>query len=320
MNAFDEKDIAKIDGLLEEIIGEEGFERQLELAEELLKIAPDNPLAWYIKWQALGDEESDENISILKEAIETLEEELDGDSVDEIDEMVRSFYSAMLSDMASHHYFKGEKEEALARARRFMQVDCDCHLIGRLVYYACLIERGGAEDFAEVIDAADSDIYETPIAAHSRAIALYETEGASQEASDALIEAVSMDPDMVFYVLGLWTFEDQDDEEEMDDLGEDMEDLLLHIAILSELWSAKEERLAFLGVVAFAFGYMTGRLESNGDVGAIEDGYKGFGCLEEMREARDTVQALVASGKEPEEVDEEALMIFRDMRDRGLFS
>ena len=322
MGSFDEKNIERIEALLEEILGEEEFERRLELAEELLEIAPEDPLANYIKWQSLDDEESEERVSMLKEAVEILEEGLEGEDIEELDETIRSFYSSMLSDLASHFYFKGEKEEALAVARRFMQVDVDCYIIGRLVYYAVLIERGSPESYAEVVNAADSDICETPIAAHSRAIALYETEGANEEASDALLEAVSMDPDMVFYILGLWTFEDREDEEAdpMEGLDEEMEDLLLHIAVLSELWGASEERLAFLGVVAFAFGYMTGRMESTGDIDMIEEGYKGLGCLEEMREARDTVHSLIASGKEPEEIDEEALMMFRDMWDKGLFS
>jgi hypothetical protein len=61
-------------------------------------------------------------------------------------------------------------------------------------------------------------------------------------------------------------------------------------------------------------------MDGAGDVEMLEDGYKGLGCLDEMREARDTLHAMIASGKEEKAVDEEALMMFRDMRNRGLFN
>ena len=300
-----------------EIFEEEDAETRLRMIDDVLREHPENPFAQYLKWQEMDEDESEENRALLAGAVEALRPAVtEAAASGEIDDEILSAYVSMLSDLASLQYFSDEKDAALGTAREFMRLDRDCYIIGRLVYYTLLIEK---KAYAEAISAADDDVCETPIAAHTRAIALYETEGASAEASDALLEAISMDPDMAFYILGLWEL---DDEAESPDPEESayMEDLVMHVSMLSELWSATEERLAFLGVVVFAFGYMTGRMDDTNDVDMLEEGYKNLGCLDEMREARDTIHAMTAAGSEQEAVDEEALMTFRDIRDRGFFS
>ncbi|MDL2263212.1 hypothetical protein LJC31_01020 [Synergistaceae bacterium OttesenSCG-928-I11] len=299
------------------ILEEEDAETRVRMVDEILCEHPENPFAQYLKWQELDEDESEENRRLLLDAVETLRPAVaEAAESGEIDEEILSAYVSMLSDLASLQYFSEEKDAALETAREFMKLDRDCYIIGRLVYYTLLVEK---KAYAEVVSAADDDVCETPIAAHCRAIALFETEGASAEASDALLEAISMDPDMSFYILGLWEL---DDEAESMNPEEDayMEDLVMHVSMLSELWNATEERLAFLGVVVFAFGYMTGRMDDTNDTDMLEDGYKTLGCLDEMQEARDTLHAMIASGKEQEAVDEEALMLFRDIRDQGFFS
>lgn len=318
MNPNEKNEMERIVSLVEDVLTEEDFERQLEIVDELLEIDPGNPIGVYIRWQFMDDDESDSNIGMLEEAASAMEsavKAVTGEGDEDLDELIASVYSSMLSDLASHYYFKGDKERALSTAREFMRVDRDCYLIGRMAYYACLIEAGDEKSFAEAIDAADSDVCETPISAHVRAIALFETEGAGEEASDALLEAVSMDPDLVFYILGLWTLDDLPDDE-MDEIDEDTEDFLLHVGVLSDLWSATEERLAFISIVVFAFAYMTDRLDSEEEVKMLEEAYEKIGYLEEMLEARDVIRASVASGNEQEETDDEALMIFRDMREK----
>jgi hypothetical protein len=109
----------------------------------------------------------------------------------------------------------------------------------------------------------------------------------------------------------------------MDDVDDEsgyMDELMMQSVALAELWAATDERLAFLSVIAFAFGYLTGRVDESDDIGMLEDGYKNLGCLEDMQEARDTIHAMVADGKDQEGIDEEALLLFKDLRDRGIFS
>jgi hypothetical protein len=51
----------------------------------------------------------------------------------------------------------------------------------------------------------------------------------------------------------------------------------------------------------------------------IEESYREVGCLEDIRESRDILHAMLAEGREQEEVDEEALSLFRKMEYFGLF-
>lgn len=301
------------------IYGEEDPERRTQLVAELAESEPENPLVKYMVWQEMDEEESAARISMLEEAVAALRPFAENETLSDESDDVHAAFVSMLSDYASHLYFYGEKDRALEVASEFMKYDRDGYIVGRLVYYALLIEKG---QFDRAVEAADEDVCETPIAAYCRAIALYERDGANEDASDALLEAISLDPDMVFYILGFWTF-DEEQEEAADANDEEaayLEDLMMHVSVLSELWAATEERLAFLGVVAFAFGYMTGRMEDAGDMEMLEEGYKTLGCLEEMQEARDTLHAAIASGKEQEDIDEEALMLFREIRDKGFFS
>lgn len=299
------------------VFEEEDDESRLALVKGIYEKHPDNPFAKYIMWQENGDDESGSFDHFLDEAIETLRPIIAEAHVEgEIDDEVLSIYVSMLSDLASLRYFDGDKDAALDIAREFMKLDRDCYVIGRLIFYSVLVEKG---EYEAVVEAADEDMCETPIAAYSRAIGLFEIEGPTEEASDALLEAISIDPDMAFYILGIWELPDEDDDITPDEAAY-LEDLVMHVSMLSELWGASEERLAFLGVVAFAFGYMTGRLDETGDVEMIEDGYKTLGCLDEMREARDTMHAMIASGNDQNTVDEEALLAFREIRDKGFFS
>ncbi|MDR1021121.1 MAG: hypothetical protein LBL73_10220 [Synergistaceae bacterium] len=311
----DGKNRAEIQGMVEQMISADDPHKRSSLATAILGFDPENPAAKYVTWQELDDEASMERMDLLYEAIETLRPLIKSHE-ETVDENDYSLFLSMLSDLSSFLYFRGEKEKAFDAAQELVDLDSECYIAGRIVYYSILVERG---EYRKAIDAADADMCETPIAAYCRAIALYELEGASGEASDAVIEAISIDPDMAFYITGMWAFDDEDMEGTDDDDGY-MDELMMQSAILSELWAAADERLAFLSVIVFAFGYLTGRVEDAEDISMLEDGYKSLSCLDDMSEARDTIQAMLADGKDQADVDEEALFLFKDMRDRGIFS
>ncbi|MDR1516306.1 MAG: hypothetical protein LBS45_11490 [Synergistaceae bacterium] len=309
------KDKDEIQNLIEEMISAEESEKRSSLAVAILELDPENPAAKYVTWQELDDEESIEKMNLLYEAIDTLRPSIKSHE-EIVGENDYSLFLSMLSDLSSFLYFKGEKDKAFEAAQELVDLDSECYITGRIVYYSILVEKG---EYSKVIDAVDADMCETPMGEYCRAIALFELEGASGEASDAVIQAISLDPDMAFYITGMWAFDD----EEIENTDEDddyMDELMMQSAILSELWAATDERLAFLSVVVFAFGYLTGRVEEAEDIRMLEDGYKNVGCLEEMTEARDTIHALVAEGREQAETDDEALLLFKDMRERGIFS
>lgn len=303
-----------------DLFDEEDDEVRKKAVDDILASSPHNPFAIYIKWQTIEDETA-ESRQMLADAVSSIEDVMDEllSSVPEAaqeaaqeDEAITpedmlSVYTYMLGDLALSRYFADEKDAALAAAERYMRYDKDGDISGRIVYYPLLIERG---EFERAIESADSDIVQTEPGAYCRAIAIFEMDGPTEEASDALIEAVSLFPDLPFYVIGLWELDEEQEGSEVDMLA----------AILSDVWTATEERLTFLAALTFAFGYITGRIDEDVDITEIEDGYKKLKCLDEMREARDTIAAMTASGRDQESIDEDALMLFMDIRDKGFFS
>jgi hypothetical protein len=223
-------------------------------------------------------------------------------------------YVCMLSDLASFYYLTGKHDLAHETASEFMKLDEDCEVVGRVVYYATLIERG---DFEDVLEAADEDNCETPPGEHCKAIAAFELEGISESAALSLLNAFSLDADLAFYMTGIWNLDEavlDDDEEEAIYLEETM----MTASILSELWNASEERLAFITAFAFAFGYITGRVGDSGEAAMIERKFRENGYIEELEEARDVIHAKLASGSDRQETDEEALTAFQEADYFGL--
>ncbi|MDR1471026.1 MAG: hypothetical protein LBS75_00745 [Synergistaceae bacterium] len=312
---MDDMNLQKISELIKQVIGEDDDERRGVLADEIMEIDPDNPLAKYIKWQSLNEDPL-RGINLLHDAVALLRPQIEvSDDSDEVDERVYSLYMSMLSDLASFLYFGGRKDDALETARELMELDRDCRGASRMIYYTVLVER---KDFTAVMDSADSDICQTPMGEFCRAIAMFETDGGSRDSLGALLDAFEADPDLPFYVLELWEIDDSDiDGDEDEDAY--IEEMLMTASMLTDLWSETDERLAFITAVTFAFGYLTGRVLDPNDMDMIEETYKGIGCLDKMRETRDVLRAKMASGSDQEEIDEEAITALRDAESLGLF-
>lgn len=301
---------------LEAALNEEDDEKRTALFEKILERDPDNPVARYIKWGEMDEKDALANLGILLDAARKLNELLE--RPEGLSEFVYSEYVMILSDIAFCLYANGEEDGAMEVAENFMAKDREGGVLGRIVHYSLLIKRG---KYDEAIESASSDTCVTLMGEYCRAIALFETEGVSDKASDALLEAVSLDPEMAFFIMGLWELGD----EEMETIFEDedgvyMHELIMQAERLSELWNASEERIVFLGTVVFALGYLTGRVVGLEDVEMLEETYRTIGCFERMSEARDTLQAMLEGGHEPEEVDEKALDLFKEMKGQGLFN
>jgi hypothetical protein len=307
------KNDKKMQKLITEMIGEDDDERRVFLADNILETDPDNGIAKYVKWQSANDESALGDNTLLQEAVASLKpevenlEEHDGDA-----EMLHMIYVSMLSDLASSFYITGEKDKAFEAASEFMRLDRECTTMGRLVYFASLADRG---DFEELLDSVETDICETSSGEHCRAIAAFETK--MTEAPEYLLNAISLDPDLTCYMLGIWGV-DEIESLYSDDSDGYAEEIAVIVSILTELWSANDERLGFLSSVAFAFGYLTRRVESYEDTIMLERTYREAGCLEKMLESRDILDAMLAEGREQQEVDESALSIIRESEYFGL--
>lgn len=294
-------------------LSEEDQDIRSKMAAELYAADPNDPFSAYAYWQSVAEQREDGAHDILEGAVNGLKRMLSDVSEDaEIDEDILSIYADMLSEIALIKYLGDEREKALEYAEDFMSVDDECGAIGRLVYHACLLEN---KDLDRVIRETDDDFCDTLPGAYCRAIALFEKEGPSEDASDALLEAVSKDTEAAFFIIEMYDADEAlaDDDDELD------VERYFCIKLISDLWAETDERLSFIGSVVFAIAYLTGRAEDPEDVSALEHGYGQLGCLDEMSEARDSFRMRIAKGEDIETIDEEAIMLFREMREKGCF-
>ena len=308
---MDESDELKILGLISTILDEDDDERRRYLADKILEIDPGNAVAKYVKWQSADNPAALQDTTLLEEAVNLLRPDIvppsDSSDPPAKDIAMYSVYLCMLSDLASFNYVKGNRDLAFEAASEFMRLDRNGDATARAVYYASLLERG---EFEEVVRAAGDDIFETVPGEHCRAIAAFELDGCGEKALRSLVNAIALDPDVPYYILGIWSL-DYEIENLEDDNGY-VKEVMITIPVLLEQWSANEERLAFLSAVVFPFGYITGRVEGPDDIRMIEDGCRELGCLDAIQESRDIIHAMLASGHDQEEVDRKALSMFME--------
>lgn len=304
----------------------------IEDEDERLKALPEagkSRFGDYLRWQLMNDEDSEKNISMLADGCKSLmgpmrelrdecaegeiAEIAAGDAAVDVEDVMQ-LYAFMLSDLAGYRFFNDDEDGARSAAEEFMLFDAQGITLGRTVFYSMLIKDG---EYERAVESADGDMIEDIVAANSRALALYEMQGFSEEASDAMLAAISMDPDMLFYALGFWDAESYSAASA--EAEEALAELILLSSVIGDMWSESEERMAFASLHTFAFGYITGRIDDEELLANIEDGFKSLGCIEQMREAQDTVNAMIAAGRDLEAVDEEAILAFIGVRDQGYF-
>jgi hypothetical protein len=315
---MDKRDDEKINALVNKMMLEDDDERRTSLADRVLELDPDNAIGKYIKWQSFVDPESTQNqdTTLLEEAIASLKPEMEArfESAGDEDDWICEVYVSMLSDLASILYISGDHDRAFEAAADFVRFDMDSGMTGRAVYFGVLAERG---EFERIISALEDDAFENLPGEHCRAMAEFELNGPCEESAQALLSAISIDPDVPYYMLGLQTIDD--DDEIGDDYRGYIEDFMMTVAILSEAWAANEDRLAFFSHVAFIFGYLTGRMDDPEDMAMIEDTCREIGCLGDLKESRDVLHAMLAAGGDPAEADERALAMFEENNYFGMF-
>jgi hypothetical protein len=311
--------MATINDAVDAVMNEDVSAEAAVWGGRVLERDPDNPIARYVVWQEIDDDdESFARIDMLEESVRIMKAVVDKRS-DDLSEDMQFIYISMLSDLASYMYFSGRKEEAMEIAKEFKEYDIFGNIPGRLVFYATIIEK---YDFNGVIKELENEEIEDVVSEYCRAIALYELDkGDVADASDVLLEAVSLAPEIIFYILGMWNVDDIEpedfDEDEFDcSLGE----LKLITSVLSDLWSAEDDRLVFLGHVAFALGYLTDRMTNKEEIEVLESSYDELDIFFMMSESRDKLRAWAKSGRSQSDIDEEAIQVLREMSDVGLFT
>lgn len=302
-------------------------DEQERAARKLLERDPDDPFAAYIAWQLRDD---DEDIARAAEPLvraaaalkEPMERALDssvggsddivcrgGESAEFIE--VAQLYAQMLSDLSAVLFFADELDDALSAASdhmRWNMSDDGVPTAGEMVYYSVMIKRKAYDD---VIDSSMRE-EPTPFALHACAIAEFEKNGPTEEATNALLAAISSYPDLPFFVMGYWELPEEPDESYPD--ADELDLISLMADMLTDLWNDDEGRMAFFGAVVFAFGYITGRIDDSQTMSDLENGYSELGCLDEMRAARERIAET-----DEDSADDAAVIEFCELRDRGFF-
>ncbi|MDO5562548.1 MAG: hypothetical protein Q4F74_02945 [Synergistaceae bacterium] len=184
-------------------------------------------------------------------------------------------------------------------AKEFANFDDEGYFPSRTLIYRCMLDL---DMYNEILEYLESDPLESIVGEHARVIALMETGADAGEVRDAMNYAISLAPDVPFFILNIWEF--PEDEEEIE---EDMEDTLNYATYLLDPWCASDERLAVLSAPTFLFGYLTGRLDDKKEIDALKEGYEGANVLEDVEAAKKRISEMEAKGEDPEETDAFAL-------------
>lgn len=290
-----------IEALLDRLDNAQTDEEIYAIGKRLLELDPANPHGKLAVWEAMGFEDSMANLSMLREAlmaIRTIVLNSDEPAFIENDRDSQ-VYGSIMMNLGYALLAEGEMEEALNVAKELANFDDEGYYPSRTLLYRCML---GLDMYAEILATLESDPLESVVGEHARAIAMIELGEDPQEIREAVAYAISLAPNVPFFVLGIWDFPDDGD-----DLDDDVEEVVQYAAYLSEPWTSSDARLVELSTPTFMFGYLTERLEDKEEIALLVEGYETAGLKEKVETARAKVKKMIAANEDIDEVDAVAL-------------
>ena len=300
-NIKKEKRKMNIEELLEKLDTAETDEEIGEIGREILEKDPDSPYGKLAVWQTMTYEDCIENLDMLREALSAIrliisEKETPPDLEEDRDAQA---YCSIMMNLGYSLLAEQETEEALEIAKEFANFDDEGFYPSRTLLYRCMLDLGM---YRQILETLESDPLESVVGEHARAIALIETEADPADIRDAVNYAISLDPNVPFFVLNIWGFPESDD-----DIDEEMEDTINYATYVAEPWCSSDSRLAAISAPAFLFGYLTDRLTDEKEIKVLQEGYEGAGVLKEVEEAKAKIREMEQQGCDPDEIDAVAL-------------
>lgn len=290
-----------IEQLLERLDAAETDEEIREIGEQLLEADPESPYGKLAVWETMEYEDEVENLDMLREAMEKIQAVIEAREAPESIEEDRDsqVYCSIMMNLGYSLLAEGETEEALSVAREFANFDDEGYFPSRTLLYRCMLDL---QMYREILETLESDPLESVVGEHARVIAMIETDADAGEIRDAMNYAISLDPDVPFFVLNIWEMPDSEEE-----IEEGLEDTVNSATYLAEPWCATDKRLAVLSAPTFMLGYLTDRLEDEKEIKVLTEGYEGAGVLEDVEAAKERLAEMEAENKDPEEIDAAAL-------------
>ena len=289
------------DELLDKLDEAQTNEEIREIGEELLTQDPGSPYGKLAVWETMEYEDAVESLDMLREALDGIRAVVDAKDAPSIIDEDRDalVYCTVMMNLGYSLLADGNAEEAYEVAKEFANFDDEGAFPSRTLLYRCMLDL---ELYGDILDSLEADPLESVVGEHARAIALLETGAEAGEVRDAINYAISLSPDVPFFIINIWDFPEPDEE-----IEDELEDVVNDATYLAEPWCKSDKRLAAFSAPTFLFGYLTNRLSDEKEMKVLREGYEDAGVSERVEAFKKHIEDLEKENKDPDEIDAEAL-------------
>lgn len=289
------------DELLDKLDEAQTNEEIREIGEELLTQDPSSPYGKLAVWETMEYEDAVESLDMLREALDGIRAVVDAKDAPSIIDEDRDalVYCTVMMNLGYSLLADGNAEEAYEVAKEFANFDDEGAFPSRTLLYRCMLDL---ELYGDILDSLEADPLESVVGEHARAIALLETGAEAGEVRDAINYAISLSPDVPFFIINIWDFPEPDEE-----IEDELEDVVNDATYLAEPWCKSDKRLAAISAPTFLFGYLTNRLSDEKEMKVLREGYEDAGVSERVEAFKKHIEDLEKENKDPDEIDAEAL-------------